>query len=221
MIKTTDQRRRCSAIRWPNRNGSLEDHVMAFEALNPACATGQDSSEQWLDIEGWPGYEVSDFGRVRSWKQRGKIRRTWVIDRAVPPRILRHDIRNGYPSVLLVSTENGRAWKSVHRLVLGAFIGQMPSTVHAAHGDGDKTNNRLTNLRWASPAENNADKANHGTRQNGEKAGTAKLTWEAVAEIRSRRASGEGLVAVARRFGVCVNTITSITSFKTWVPDGA
>lgn len=192
---------------------------MAFEALEPACVAGQDLSEQWREIEGWPGYEVSDLGRVRSWKQRGKVRRTWVIDRTVTPRVLKHDIRNGYPSVLLVSIEHGRSWKSIHRLVLTAFVGPMPTTTHAAHGDGVKTNNRLSNLRWATPAENSADKAKHGTRQNGARAGTAKLTWEAVAEIRARRASGEGLPSVARRFGVCVNTVTNITSGKTWIPE--
>ena len=205
----------------PNRNGSHEDHVMASQALPLAVASRQEIQENWRPIEGWPGYEVSDQGRVRSWKQRGKARGEWIVDRTREPRVLRHDVRNGYPSVVLISKENGRVWASIHRLVLSAFVGLMPSSTHAAHGNGIKTDNRLANLRWATPAENSADKVAHGTRQNGDRAGTAKLTWAKVAKIRTRRASGDRVLRLAADFGVCRNTITNITTGKTWVDHGA
>jgi hypothetical protein len=51
----------------------------------------------------------------------------------------------------------------VHHLVLEAFVGPRPAGHEAAHGDGDKTNNALANLRWATPKENAADRYRHGT----------------------------------------------------------
>lgn len=203
----------------PNQNGSRKDHVMADKALHLASAGRQDFQENWEPIDGWTGYEVSDQGRVRSWKQRGKKRGQWIVDRSREPRILRHDIRNGYPSVVLVSVESGRKWESIHRLVLSAFVGPMPPSIHGAHGDGDKQNNYIRNLRWATAASNNADKVRHGTRQNGESARSAKLTWADAALIRERRSAGALVRDVAKDFGVCRNTITNITTGRTWVAE--
>jgi hypothetical protein len=51
----------------------------------------------------------------------------------------------------------------VHHLVLLAFVGPRPAGRQAAHGDGHRTNNLLSNLRWATPKENTADRYRHGT----------------------------------------------------------
>lgn len=200
----------------PNQNGSRKDHVMGREALHLAEASRQEIQEIWKPVEDWPGYEVSDHGRVRSWK-RPASGRVWAVDYTRPPRNLKQDVRNGYPSVVLCDKDAGRKWASVHRLVLSAFCGPAPDGYHGAHGNGDTQDNRLSNLRWASPADNNADKARHGTRQNGERAGTAKLTWEDVAKIRERRSGGEPVWMIADEFGVCRNTVTNITTGRTWV----
>ena len=52
-----------------------------------------------------------------------------------------------------------RASYQVHRLVALAFIGPRPSELHTIdHIDRDPTNNRATNLRWASQKEQSANK---------------------------------------------------------------
>lgn len=189
-----------------------------MSGANRSSAVMQQRSEpheEWRAIEGWPGYEVSALGRVRSWKQRTKGRK-WAVDRHQTPRILRPEVRNGYRAVLLSELGKKSRKASIQRLVLAAFVGPQPSSIHAAHQNGIKTDNRLANLRWATPPDNNADKIQHGTRQNGERAGSAKLNWQSVAAIRERRSAGEGVSALAREFGVCRNTITNITTGRTW-----
>ena len=182
---------------------------------NRSSAVMQQRAEEWRAVEGWPGYEVSDLGRVRSWRQRSPGR-TWLVRHDLSPRILAADIRNRYPSVLLCVKGLGRKWFCVHRLVLSAFVGPRGSEWHGAHNNGDSLDNRLENLRWATAAENNADKRRHGTRQNGERVGTAKLTQVDVDKIRAARGTGASTADLAREFGVHRNTIWHVVSGRNW-----
>jgi len=85
--------------------------------------------ERWREIDGHPGYQVSDLGRVRSSRQ--------VLALQQQP--------SGYISVKLGAAA-GR--KYVHRLVAKAFVkGDHRLTVN--HDDGDKSNNRWKNLVWS------------------------------------------------------------------------
>ena len=93
--------------------------------------------EIWRAIEGWPGYEVSNMGRVRSWKWPSASRQ-WVPNYDREPRILRPAPRNGYLAVGLADKQRGQVQHNIHRLVLEAFVGPAPSERHqGAHGDGD------------------------------------------------------------------------------------
>ena len=180
-------------------------------------ATRIEASEEWRPIPDWDGYEISDRGRVRSRKHPSRaIRRHWEVDYSRPPRILRSDIRNGYPSVLLIKDGKIRKWFSLHRLVLIVFVGEPDTGQQAAHFNGKKTDNRLANLRWASILENDADKDRHGTRLSGEHIGTSKLTASIVDIIRARYASGVKVKDLAAQYGVCRNTITNVTHYHWW-----
>jgi len=113
----------------------------------------------WRAIPEWDGrYEVSDKGEVRSIDRRvdasnGRtnfIRGQYLKSRAVL----------GYPQVKL--RRPGQAWHvKVHTLVLLAFVGPRPDGEEARHLNGDRTDNRLENLRWGTKLENGADKAAH------------------------------------------------------------
>ena len=189
---------------------------MSQNTSHAVMAQRHELAEEWRPIQGWPGYEVSSLGRVRSFKWASRRRRGWEINIDRGSRLLKPCVRNGYPSVLLCDVERGRSWKSVHVLVLEAFVGPRPEGKQGAHGDGDRERNHLSNLRWASPSENNADKLKHGTHQCGEAIGTAKLTRRTVASIRSARDAGARVRHLAKKYGVCRNTITNITTGRTW-----
>lgn len=119
--------------------------------------------EKWKDIEGFPGYQVSNMGRVRSF-----IRRThkpkgygadWVIDYDYPPRIVKaSDDGNGYLKVMLYNRNDKKRYcRKVHSLVAEAFIPRVDGadTVdHELSGPEGKLDNSVKNLRWMSRRKN-------------------------------------------------------------------
>ena len=95
--------------------------------------------EIWKQIPDYPRYDVSNFGRVRSW-YRGR----WGI--RVSPRILTPGICNGdYRHVALV-WKNKKHTKLLHVLVAEAFLGSRPECTRIAHKDRNRGNNTLKNL---------------------------------------------------------------------------
>jgi hypothetical protein len=117
---------------------------------------------------------VSDLGRVRSVDR--VIAKRWrggrIVYARLKGRLLKlHTNNRGYLYCFV-----GQARYYAHYLVLTAFTGPRPAGCQAAHGDGDKLNNALGNLRWASPRENNADKIRHGTHLFGAKTPNGRKT---------------------------------------------
>ena len=172
------------------------------------------AKERWLPVTGFEGvYEVSDFGRVRS------LSRIAMRSNGYPQTILGKirctPLAMGYPSLQL--KHNGKMKNAyVHHLVAEAFIGRRPPGKEVAHGDGDKRNCRLKNLRYATPVENDADKIRHGTRSKGEVNGHAILTASAVLAIRQRVAAGELQRDVALDYGIRSGHVCCIVHRKIW-----
>jgi hypothetical protein len=75
--------------------------------------------------------------------------------------VLRLYTRPGAHQTVKLSRSGKVANQYVHRLVLAAFVGPCPPGNDACHGDGDPTNNRLTNLRWDTHRENMRDMVRH------------------------------------------------------------
>lgn len=158
-------------------------------------------NEKWKDIDDWPGYEVSDFGRVR----RGcRIKDT------------DHD-RKGYLRVKLWRNNKAKN-RLVHRLVAVAFIGPIPVGMYCCHNNGDKTDNAPGKLRYDSANGNEADKLLHGTAGVGEKHPASKLTSDQVLAIRARYVlycRKNGSKAISREYGVTPTAILSLVNGKT------
>lgn len=117
-------------------------------------------SEEWRPIPGFDGYEASNQGRVRS------VERT-VLTRNGQNRTYRGHVLspsvnvNGYLKLGL----KGRTYR-VHRLVALAFLGEPGPGMDACHNDGNRLNNRASNLRWDTRSANLFDRNKHGTDPN-------------------------------------------------------
>lgn len=96
--------------------------------------------EIYKTIKDYPNYEVSDMGRVRN-------RVTGCVLR--PGRN-----KDGYQQINLYLNRKRKS-QHIHRLVANAFIPNPENKRTVNHIDGDKTNNRVENLEWATYSENN------------------------------------------------------------------
>ena len=104
-------------------------------------------------IQGFPRYRVLSSGVVYAKPAR-------MSD---PPwRKIRVQKCPAYGYLAVTLSEKGTtATIALHRLVLEAFAGLRPQGMVCRHLDGNKWNNRQSNLQWGTPAENAADRALH------------------------------------------------------------
>jgi len=173
--------------------------------------------EKWKGIAGFPNYEVSNRGQVRSLPRLAKCRRNGV--RSVAGKILKQYKAKGYPCASLIKDGRSRSF-AVHRLVLDAFRGPKSSPLMVCrHLDGIRTNNRISNLVWGTNQENSDDRHRHGTthRPDGEENSQAKLTEKQVLRIRKLYATGEYTqTAIATAYGVTSINVHFIIHRRTW-----
>lgn len=98
--------------------------------------------EVWKDIPNYMGYQVSNFGRVKSLKC-GKVK---ILKTSISP--------GGYFRVTLY--KNGMVRIVIHQLVAIGFLNHIPSgsKLVVDHINGIKTDNRPINLRIVTTREN-------------------------------------------------------------------
>lgn len=120
---------------------------------------------------------------------------------------------NGYGRVWI----DGR-YVRAHRYACTQAHGPCPpDKTDAAHSCGNHMCINPRHLRWATRAENEADKVAHGRDIRGERSGAARLTREQVATIRARyRTGGITQQQLADRYGVHLMTINDIIARRTW-----
>lgn len=108
--------------------------------------------EEWRDIDHCPGYQISSYGRVRSFmNNRHGFCNT--------PHLLLTSINsNGYERVILGS--NGRFF--IHHLVAKEFIPNPNNQPIVRHKDDNRLNNRVDNLEWGTQSDNIQDAIRRG-----------------------------------------------------------
>ncbi len=96
--------------------------------------------EVFRSIENYDNYAVSSFGRVKNTKT-GRILKA------------ADNNKDGYLRINLCEDATRKTF-TVHRLVACAFINNPNDKECVDHKNNDKTNNHISNLRWATNKEN-------------------------------------------------------------------
>src|SRR5690349_12069983 len=96
-------------------------------------------SEIWCVVSTFPGYMVSNRGRVKN-RRRKRLKKP--VSR-----------KDGYVQITLHDRGRKKTF-GLHRLVLIAFTGTPPEGEEVHHLDCNKGNNSLANLVWVTPEEN-------------------------------------------------------------------
>lgn len=186
---------------------------------------GSETKIQWCDhtfnpcengreVPGFEAYRVTPDGTVWScWSRGGRQRRLTDSFRVKRPYVT----SKGHRRVELRSSDGRTKVKfMVHRLVLELFVGPCPEGMEGCHNDGDPSNNRVCNLRWDTRLANRADRKAHGRNGDGVQQAQAKLTDDAVRDIRSSRKRGVLLRVLATKYGVSVAKIGQVATGKNW-----
>ena len=168
--------------------------------------------ENWKDLPGCEGkYQVSDLGRIKTLARMVLCGKN--IKKHIPEKILATRVHAGYNSVTL--RINGKTKVcTIHRLVARTFIPNSNNYKTVNHIDGDKLNNRLSNLEWCSYSQNMKHAYTKGLRV--AKCGT-KLSITQVTEIRNLCTTSDlSLSQIAEIFKVSKATISKIKNRKSW-----
>ena len=111
--------------------------------------------EIWKDIKGYQGrYQVSNLGNIKSLQIKGFVR----------DKLLKQCKSRCYQIVSLHSINGSKNCK-VHRLVAESFICNPQDKPQVNHIDGNKLNNTVENLEWATAKENNVHACKTGLRK--------------------------------------------------------
>ena len=170
--------------------------------------------EIWRNVPYYPGYDVSNKGRVRTWRTNS----VHDIYRGTP--VLRKIIKTnskGYYKLILMK-KGRRHHKTVHQLVASAFIMNPFNKRDINHKDGIKTNNETYNLEWCTQLENNNHAVKTGLRDTVlENHGMAKLTNSKVRIIKTifKNKTMKGF-QIAKYFKVTPGAISNIKTERVW-----
>ena len=159
--------------------------------------------EVWKVVADAPTYKVSNLGRIKN--RKGSV-------------LVNCDNGNGYKYVDM----SGKNY-TIHRTVLINFKGQPRLGMYAMHINDDKSDNRLCNLKWGTPSENNkaAYKTGRKTAPVGHRSKRAALSLEQVLELRRlREEKGIYIKDLAKMFSIAYSTANYIVNRRTYAYPG-
>lgn len=116
---------------------------------------------EWRDHPTYPGYQVSDDGRIRSVDR--MVPNRWGGQHLVRGRELATFVRQGGYLGGNLSYDGKRINFEVHVMTAEAWHGPRPGEMQVRHLDGDKLNNAPSNLVWGTVSANMLDKVLHGS----------------------------------------------------------
>lgn len=148
-------------------------------------------------------YEVNILGQIRNV-------RTGRYTQPVPDK-------DGYFRVVVYF--NGKTNNYiVHRIIAEHFIPNPNNYPIINHKDGNKQNNKISNLEWCTNLQNMQHAARNGFfhGRKGEEHHNARLAENDIREIRKLRKQGVLRNDVAKRFSIQPQQVTRICSYQRW-----
>lgn len=108
--------------------------------------------EIWKNIPECPGYQASNTGFIKSLAR--YVKHPKGSQKLVKERVMKNQKgTNGY-FIVGISKKGVTHSKTVHRLIARAFIPNPKKRPEVNHKDGNKKNNVVSNLEWATVSEN-------------------------------------------------------------------
>ena len=141
--------------------------------------------------------------------------------RISPCKRRRAEHTDGYGYLyLMVMVEDVRTIAKAHRVVWTYFKGSIPEGLTINHKDGNKANNRLSNLELATMSEQRIHAVTvlnvNRNRPKGSLNPKSKLIEADVLAIRDLRTSGMMAKEIAERYEIDARVVSQICTRKTW-----
>lgn len=176
--------------------------------------------EIWKDIPGYEGYyQASNLGRIKSIDRITTAVSSWndvVINRHYKGIIKKITLKSiGYQQVTLAK-EGKHKRELVHRIVALAFIDNPLNKPEINHIDGNKSNNAVDNLEWATSSENQIHANDVLGCQVGEKHPLSKFKNIEIPEIIKEYSTVKNYKKIADKYSVYPSTIRRIVLRKTY-----
>lgn len=180
--------------------------------------------ETWKDIVRWEDlYQVSNCGNVKS-KDR-------IVERNQQKYVRKGKLlklsKNSLGYLVVGLTRNSKTLNvKVHRLVGEAFINKVKNKNFINHIDGNKTNNKVSNLEWCNASENSKHAFNLGLSTSmkinrfvgkEEENSNSLLTKQQVIEIRNKYIPFKySAKKLAKEYNVSQSCIEHILRKRSW-----
>lgn len=169
--------------------------------------------EQWKQIQGYPKYMVSDYGRVKSFVHKD--------EKILTPRIGKKHLKSvrHLPYLYVALYNNGKPKGFLlHRLVAIHFIPNTYNLPQVNHIDNNVSNNKIDNLEWVTPSQNVLHSIiNFGRKERrGVDNNKSKFKELEILEIRRIYPIVKSQRRIAKMFGVTQSAIKQIVNIKSW-----